>query len=166
MQCDLNCCRHSGAYKCLRRNCEDVCEDKVSGETSHCEGESGRVECDSSQDDGADQGVGEEANGVTEGRRNRVVEAQEAGQLVKGDGGNLAGENVDQILDDSAGVATAGRCGGGQGLDKGCGGARRWCCAWSRCGRRVRGRVSAKQAKAKEPTLRGCRDNAEKGKKA
>merc|ERR1719222_242193 len=131
MQCNLNCCRHSGAYKCLRRNCEDVCEDKVSGKTSHCEGESGRVECDSSQDDGADQRVCEEANGVTEGRRNRVVEAQETGQLVKGRGG-----------------------------------ARRWCRAWCRCGRCVRGRVSAKQAKAKEPTLRGCRDNAEKWKKA
>merc|ERR1719228_277700 len=102
----------------------------VSSKTSHCEGEGGRVEGDSSQDDGADQGVGEKANGVTEGRRNRVVEAQEAGQLVKGDRGNLAGENIDQILDDSAGVAAAGRCGGGQGLNEGRGGARRWCRAW------------------------------------
>ena len=79
---------------------------------------------------------------------------------------NLPGENVDQVLDNSAGVAAAGRRGGGQGLDEGRGGGRRWRRARCRRGRRVRGRVSAKQAEAKEAALRGCRDDAEKGKKA
>merc|ERR1712112_205432 len=107
-----------------------MCEDKVSGKTSHSEGHCGWVEGYSSKNDWAYQGMGEEANGVTEGRRNRVVETQEVGQLVKGDGGDLAGENVDQVLDNSAGVAAAAADrGGGQSLDegRGGGGGRRWC---------------------------------------
>merc|ERR1712192_270207 len=102
----LSCC-HSGGHKCFRRDGEDVCKHKVSSKTPHCQGEGGGVESYCSQDDGADQWVGEEANGVTERRGNRIVKAQEAGQLVKGNRGNLASEYVDQVLDDPAVVAAA-----------------------------------------------------------
>merc|ERR1719184_438090 len=131
----LSCC-HSGADKCFRRDGEDVRQHKVSSETTHCQCEGGRVEGHSSQDDGADKWVREETNGITDWGWHRVVEAQEAGQLVKGDSRNLAGENVDQVLDDSA-VVAARRRGGGQGLDQGCGGGRRCRCGgnWCRGGR-------------------------------
>merc|ERR1719285_599218 len=115
----LSSCCHSGADKCFCRNSENVGEHKVSSKTAHCKRQRRRVECYCGQDDWADKRVGEEANRVAEWRGHRIVETEQTRELVKSDCSNLAGEDVDEVLDDSAVVAAARRGGAGQDLDQG-----------------------------------------------
>merc|ERR1719204_84521 len=115
------------------------------------------VQCYCGQDDWADKRMGEEADGVTEWRGHRIVETEQTRKLVKGDCSNLASEDVDEVLDDSAVVAAARRAGAGQDLDQGGGGG-----GWRGGGGAGGGGgvAPAEQAETEEPALRSCRDDA------